>query len=451
MSILVVDIERETAVLFAMFGKPELIALSGLEADDFVDDASRGVFALLSERLEDGRSVTTAEELFDAIEESHNADALRPFIDRAGEGRWVWSSGVRGFDHHVRKLKELRWRRSVLRYAGRLESAVAGPAQEIGEALETGRDEILELHSRFVPAPEARCLSSLYADDLDGNYVQLGWSKLDRAFGGGVPRGDVLTIVGAPSVGKTTFALETILRVLRSHPDDAVMFWSLEMPSRQVVMRHLMSFAGLRKWELDRCIEGADSWPEGKAVEDFDRLTEGRYFVWSREAPTLDVLIARAAALKQPIALLVVDYLQLVPVKGTSTEYAQVTEVARRLKNVARDLDCAVLALSQVNRGVESLSQCPTLRQARGSGAIEEAADFLVAAWRPGYENEREDATVVQFATTIWKNRHGHQGRVDYGFDLPRQSVRDVPSGATGPVADTEPRLRSASAAAGTS
>ena len=155
-------------------------------------------------------------------------------------------------------------------------------------------------------------------------------------------------------------------------------------------------------------------------------MTEGRYFVWRSEATTLDVLVARVAALNQPIALLAVDYLQLVPIKGTSNEYAQVTEAARRLKNVAQDLDCAVLALSQVNRGVESLSQCPTLRQARGSGAIEEAADFLLAAWRPGYENDLEDAAVVQFTTTIWKNLHGHQGRVDYNFDLSRQSIHEA-------------------------
>ena len=426
MSIFVADLERETAVLFQLITRPELVTLTGLEADDFTDEVSRGVFALFNERIEDGRGITTTEELFDAIEESNNAEKLQPFIDRAGEGRWVWQSGVRGFDHHVRKLKELRWRRSVLGYADRLEAAVGGPAEEIGNALDSGREEILKLHSRFVPAPEARRLSSLYADDPRSNYVQLGWSKLDRAFGGGVPRGDVLTIVGAPSVGKTTFALETILQVLRFHADDAVVFWSLEMPARQVVMRHLMSFTGLRKWELDRCIGGSDSWPDGRAREDFDRLTEGRYFVWRREAPTLDILVARAAAFKQPIALLVVDYLQLVPIKGTSTEYAQVTEAARRLKNVARDLDCAVLALSQVNRGVESLSQCPTLRQARGSGAIEEAADFLVAAWRPGYEDEREDATVVQFTTTIWKNRHGHLGRVDHDFDLSRQSIHEA-------------------------
>ena len=108
MSILVADTERETAVLFAMSTRPELVTLSGLEADDFADDASRGVFALLSEALEDGRGISDADALCDAIEESRNADKLQPFIDRAGEGRWVWQSGVRGFDHHVRKLKELR-------------------------------------------------------------------------------------------------------------------------------------------------------------------------------------------------------------------------------------------------------------------------------------------------------------------------------------------------------
>ena len=107
-------------------------------------------------------------------------------------------------------------------------------------------------------------------------------------------------------------------------------------------------------------------------------------------------------------------------------EFASLIAGLAQLKHAAQDLSCAVLALSQVNRGVESLAQCPTLRQARGSGAIEEAADFLLAAWRPEYENERPDATVVKFATTIWKNRHGHLGRVDHDFDLPRQSIHEA-------------------------
>ena len=81
MSIFVADLERETAVLFQMITRSELVTLTGLEADDFTDEVSRGVFALFNERIEDGRAITTTEELFDAIEESNNAEKLQPFID----------------------------------------------------------------------------------------------------------------------------------------------------------------------------------------------------------------------------------------------------------------------------------------------------------------------------------------------------------------------------------
>jgi hypothetical protein len=267
------------------------------------------------------------------------------------------------------------------------------------------------------------------ADQYDRYIEQLRTSKLTFGLGPvdgrlrGVAGGEVCTIIAKAGTGKTAM-LQNILRHVAASPDITSLFCSLEQPLAQVFERYA-------QMGLTRAGEDIEkSWPDDaerdliattvKADLGTQTLTCARSLSVSQLDQTLDIAEEKAG---RPVNLIAIDYLGLLDTRELDKSlYGQVSRAAREMKNLAKRRNLAVLCLCQVSRSAgDDGSQPLTINSARESGAIEEAADFLLGMYRPDMDGD--DKTIM---VQILKNRKG-QERVEFAFDFDKVSLRITP------------------------
>jgi replicative DNA helicase len=218
-----------------------------------------------------------------------------------------------------------------------------------------------------------------------GNLLGLstGFSDLDKRTHG-LRRGDMIVIAGRPSQGKTTLAMNIAENVALS--GGFVLAFCLDMP-RDALMVRMISSVG--RIDHGRLQSGQMSDDEFSRVSSGAARLKGRaLYIDDRTSLTSAQILSRARRIAHKIGrkpdLVVVDYLQQLADKGDGTE--RITLISRNLKNMARELDCPALILSQLNRGVESRNdKRPLMSDLRESGAIEQDADIILMMYRDEY------------------------------------------------------------------
>ena len=245
--------------------------------------------------------------------------------------------------------------------------------------------------------------------------VPTGFIDLDRRTAG-FQRGDLVVVAGRPSMGKTALALNIVESAAIRTQLAAVVF-SMEMSSEQLTMRFLSALGGIDAHRIRTGnLEDAD-WP--RLTSAMTMLNESRIFLDDSADLTPTELRARCRRLKREhdIGLVVVDYLQLMHVPGTSENRAtEISEISRSLKALARELEVPVVALSQLNRSLEARSEKrPMLSDLRESGAIEQDADVILFIYRDEVYNE-ESTDKGKAEIIIGKQRNGPTGTVTLTF-----------------------------------
>lgn len=240
-----------------------------------------------------------------------------------------------------------------------------------------------------------------------GQVVMTGLELLDQTFGAWMG-GELVVLAARPSVGKTALASQIAMHnAAKSRP---VLFVSLEMTSRELVLRELCGRAGLSSHTI-RTSHVMESDVERLQVELGD---VGAIPLWIWAPPAARLSEVRAMAMRQAasadgLGLLVVDYLQLVRPDNPRTErFERVTQTSEGLKAVAKELGVPVLALCQLNREAEGVT--PTLATLRDSGAIEQDADIVTFL-------HRESRKAEEVAVIVAKFRHGKTGAVKLIWD----------------------------------
>ena len=245
--------------------------------------------------------------------------------------------------------------------------------------------------------------------------VPTGFLDLDR-YTAGFQQGDLIVVAGRPSMGKTALALNIVESAAIRTKLAAIVF-SMEMSSEQLTMRFMSALGGIDAHKVRTGkLEDAD-WP--RLTSAMTMLNESRIFLDDSANLTPTELRARCRRLKREhdIGLVVVDYLQLMHVPGTSENRAtEISEISRSLKALARELEVPVVALSQLNRSLESrANRRPMLSDLRESGAIEQDADVILFIYRDEVYNEdttdRGKAEII-----IGKQRNGPTGTVTLTF-----------------------------------
>jgi replicative DNA helicase len=248
--------------------------------------------------------------------------------------------------------------------------------------------------------------------------VPTGYTDLDRLTAG-FHAGDLVIIAGRPAMGKTTFALNVAqYAAIEADKVSPAAIFSLEMPKEQLVERLLCSVArvDLSRLKTGHLVE--NDWP--KLTKAAGQLHDAKIFIDDTPSISIMELRSKARRLKaeHDIGLIVIDYLQLMRA-GANPESRQqeISEISRSLKALAKELGIPVIALSQLNRGLEQRAdKRPMMSDLRESGAIEQDADIIMFVYRGEvYEKENEDLK-GKAEVIIGKHRSGPTGTVDLAF-----------------------------------
>ncbi len=262
-------------------------------------------------------------------------------------------------------------------------------------------------------------------DELRG--VHTGFPDLDNKLSG-LQKSDLIILAARPSMGKTSLALDIARKTAVNHKTPVAIF-SLEMSSQQLVDRMLSAESQVDAWKI-RTGHNLSVSEDFKSIgEAIARLSEAPIYIDDQAGNNILKMRAVARRLKNEkgLGLIVVDYLQLM--LPTNTKYndnlvQQVTEISRSLKNLARELEVPVLALSQLSRAVEQRGGKPRLSDLRDSGSIEQDADVVMFIHREADQDmggKKEEAEIM-----IEKHRNGPTGTVKLFFDSKKTTFMSI-------------------------
>jgi replicative DNA helicase len=257
--------------------------------------------------------------------------------------------------------------------------------------------------------------------------VPTGFPELDSILSG-FQNSDLIILAARPSVGKTSLALD-IARMAAVNHNIPIGIFSLEMSSQQLVDRMLAAQAQVDAWKL-RTGKLTNEEDFGLIRQSLDRLATAPIFI--DDQPGNNILkmrsVARRLKREKGLGMIVVDYLQLMTptyTKAGDSMVQQVTEISRSLKNLARELNVPVLALSQLSRAIEQRGGKPRLSDLRDSGSIEQDADVVMFIHREDkYKEESERNNMAEIL--IEKHRNGPTGRIELFFNDKKTSFQSV-------------------------
>ncbi|MDB5808281.1 MAG: replicative helicase [Betaproteobacteria bacterium] len=288
----------------------------------------------------------------------------------------------------------------------------------IAEAGARGRQGFSEIQPLLTKVVER--IDTLYKRDnpSDVTGIATGFTDLDRMTSGLQP-GDLIIVAGRPSMGKTAFALNIAEHVALSVGMPAAIF-SMEMSGPQLVMRMLGSLGRLDQHKMRTGALNDDDWQ--KLTTSVGRLSDAPIFIDESGMLNPTELRGRARRLHRQqggpgLGLIVIDYLQLMETGNSMENRAtEVAEISRALKAVAKELNVPVVALSQLNRGLEQRpNKRPVMSDLRESGAIEQDADLILFIYRDEvYNQESPDKGTAEII--IGKQRNGPIGTVKLTF-----------------------------------
>ena len=276
-----------------------------------------------------------------------------------------------------------------------------------------GPQPVLQLLTRAVQRVEA-----LYESKNPITGLPTGFTDLDIKTAGLQP-GDMIIVAARPSMGKTAFSLNMVERALMHDVDGAVLFFSMEMPAESLVMRLLSALGRIDQTRLRTGDLADEDWP--RLTSAFNLLRDKALFI--DDSPNLSVnevrTRARRVALenRKKIKLIVVDYLQLMRAGDKAENRSlEISEISRGLKSIAKELQCPLVACSQLNRALESRAdKRPMMSDLRESGAIEQDADVILSIYRDEvYDPDSADKGIAEII--IGKQRNGPIGTVRLAF-----------------------------------
>ena len=296
---------------------------------------------------------------------------------------------------------------------------MAQQAQEVAEAV-TDR---LRQKGGFKPFREYGMQAFEDIEKQQANYsnggitgISSGFPDLDKMTSG-FQRGDLIIIGARPSVGKTAFALNIGQSAGKSSGESIAIF-SLEMGGKQLANRMIAAEGNVDASRMRTGFMAVDDWE--KVTMAIGTLAEANIYINDAATLTVNEIRASCRQLKKEtgsLGLIVIDYLQLISSTGRSENRQQeISKISRTLKQIARELDVPVIALSQLSRGVEQRQdKRPMMSDLRESGSIEQDADIVAFLYRDDYyDKESEKKNIIEII--IAKQRNGPVGTVELAF-----------------------------------
>ncbi|MES2720546.1 MAG: replicative DNA helicase [Pseudomonadota bacterium] len=246
--------------------------------------------------------------------------------------------------------------------------------------------------------------------------LSTGFTDLDERTSG-LQNGDLVIVAARPSMGKTTFAMNLVENAMMRSGKPVLVF-SMEMPAEQLVMRMLSSLGRIDQGRVRSGKLEEDDWP--RLTSTMTQLAEQKLLIDDSASLSPNDVRTRARRVAREqggLGLIMVDYLQLMRVPGLeSNRVNEISEISRSLKALAKEMECPVIALSQLNRSLEQRpNKRPVMSDLRESGAIEQDADVIMFIYRDEvYNPESPDKGTAEII--IGKQRNGPIGALRLAF-----------------------------------
>lgn len=306
-----------------------------------------------------------------------------------------------------------------LAMADRLVSEARDQVVSRDGSVKTIREACRELAQHIEKMTESSC-------ELMG--ISCGFEELDRKLSGLVPQ-DMLIVAARPSMGKTALAMAMAEHVATSASQHKVHVFSLEMSARSLAARMVSSAANLpMKKVMQAKLHTDEDWM--RLNSGISRLIENdNILIDETSGIHIDEIRARARKAKREFGttLIIVDYLQIITSSARS-ETEQITDISKKLKGIAKELNVPIVVLSQLSRGVERREdKRPMMSDLRGSGAIEQDADVIMFIYRDDYYNPDSEMKGTA-EIIIAKHRQGEVGVVLLDFDAEKTAFRNRPT-----------------------
>ncbi|MGJ0456529.1 replicative DNA helicase [Aliarcobacter cryaerophilus] len=393
-SIYSINIER--AVLSSIFFNPEELEdiLGVLKPKDFYLPAHKAIFEAIVKLHSEDMPI--------------DEDFVRNRVDKKEVNDNVLleilsANPITNTAAYVKEIKDASVKRELATLATTIKKVAIEDDISANEALDTIQGELYKISTNSATS-ELKDMQTVTSDTLAyiekmkklGNKYLIGqttgFEALDKKTTG-FNEGDLVIIAARPAMGKTALVLNMALKNVER--GKGVIFFSLEMPAEQLMLRMLAAktsipLQNLRKGDMDD-----KEWSNLSAA--FDDLNSKKLFVDDGGSININQLRARVRKLAQiqenNISLVIIDYLQLMQGLGNKDRHQEVSDISRGLKMLARELKIPIVALSQLNRGLESRpDKRPMLSDLRESGAIEQDADIIMFVYRDDVYKERDEA-----------------------------------------------------------
>ena len=418
------NLEAEQAVLGALMLEPESgnIVFEILHAEDFYRDNHRLIFFSIRELFEKGDPIDLVS-VAEMLRQQGHMEQVGGIGTVSEIARSVPSAA--NVEYYARIVSEKALLRQLIRVSSSIIERGYEPGEEARTLLEDAEKLILNLSRqrvkdgfsfiRDVLLETFEKIEYLYSNKGNLTGVPTFFTELDRMTSGWQPS-DLVIIAARPSMGKTAMVINMAQNAaIRAKVPVAI--FSLEMSKEQLVQRMLCGEAMVDQYRV-RTGELLDTdWP--KLTRAVGPLSEAPIFIDDTVGISLTELRSKARRLKMEhnLGMVVIDYLQLLAVgKRTESRQQEVAQISRTLKGLARELKIPVIALSQLNRGVEQRQdKRPVMSDLLESGAIEADADVISFIYRDEYYNpDSEKKGIAELI--IAKHRNGPVGTVELGF-----------------------------------
>ncbi|MBI4354965.1 MAG: replicative DNA helicase [Candidatus Omnitrophica bacterium] len=418
------NLEAEQAVLGSMLLDEEGIAqaVEILQEQDFYKDAHRKIFGAITKLYRDNQAadlLTLTEELKrqNSLEDAGGASYLAQLTTTVATAA--------NAAHYSRIVKEKAILRGLIRAATQIVTETYESAVTPDVLLDRAEGLIFEIMGRkiksdFLPLKEIikssiETIDALYQRKGYITGLPTGFDDLDHMTAGLQPS-ELVIVAGRPSMGKSAFALNMAEHVALAQKVPVAVF-SLEMSRDHLVQRMLCSHARINAHNVRSGILHPSDWP--RLTNAAGKLSEAAIFIDDTPGVSILELRAKARRLKarHSIGVVVLDYLQLMEEPSKSDNRQQeIATISRSLKALARELNVAVVAVSQLSRAPERRETFrPRLSDLRESGAIEQDADVVLLLYREDYYTPTEENQGIA-EVIIGKQRNGPIGTVKLAF-----------------------------------
>lgn len=416
------SLEAEKSVLGAvLMDKEVFFAVSEFVRDeDFYSDAHKEIFRSMTELYQKGEPID--------IITVCNCLSRRGSLEAVGGRAYVVMLSTEvpttaNAAQYAKLVSEKAILRKLISVSGRITEEAFSERMEIPDVLDSAERSIMEISKAnkggdfsYIKTVMAKNIEAIRAAEAQGGQLpglSTGYRDLDRLTTGLKPA-DLIIIAARPSMGKTSLGLN-IAHNAATRGGARVVIFSLEMPDTGL---------GLRLLSLESRVDLRKLQTGDLTLEDWENITEA-----SEKISKADIIIdqstsvgimemrnkCRRLAAEKPIDLIVIDYLQLMASDGkVESRQLEVAQISRYLKQLAREMNCPVIVMSQLSRAAEKRTgeNRPMLSDLRDSGAIEQDADVVMFIYRADYYKAPTEAKDNISEIIVAKNRNGETGSV---------------------------------------